>query len=213
MAKPDTQLIVLTGIKVLAALGVVWVVYQGVGSLFPQDSWPPKDERAEKEMIAKYKAKLAMGDSPLSPRTPDDTARYLSRIIDFEVQKGEPKVGREYIVQAIGQKMDDRVESLTNRPESKELIVKMRNALKKRDELSGLISFYGRRPGATASKEQNEKFERDFKELSAQYCRISFDPSACPEVAEEIEKMYRAKLEPAKQDPRWKDVVESMLRQ
>jgi len=213
MAKQDTQLIVVTGIKLLAAVGVAYVVYMGFNSLFTQDSWPPKDDREEKEMIAKYKEKLRMGDSPLSPRTPEDTARYLSRIIDYEVQKGERKVGREYITQAISQKMDDRVESLTSRSESKDLIATMRNALKKRDDLARLIALYERRPGNTASKELKDKFDQEFKELSAQYCGTAFDPFACPELAEEIEKMYKAKLEPAKQDPRLKDVVKETLRQ
>jgi len=213
MAKPDTQLVIVAGIKLLAAVGVAYVVYLGVASLFPQDTWPPKDEREEKAAIAHYKEKLRMGDSPLSPRTPEDTARYLSRIIDYEVQRGERKVGREYITQAITQKLDDRVELLTSRPESKDLIARMRDGLKKRDDLARLISLYEQRPGAAASKEQKDSFDQDLKELSAQYCGTAFDPSACPEVAEEMGKMYRAKLEPAKQDPRLKDVVEEILRQ
>jgi hypothetical protein len=69
MSKQETQLIVVTGIKLLAAFGVAYVVYMGFNSLFTQDSWPPKDEQEEKEMIAKY--------------------------IDYEVQKGEKKVGLE----------------------------------------------------------------------------------------------------------------------
>jgi hypothetical protein len=208
MAKQDTQLIVVTGIKLLAAVGVAYVVHLSFGSLFPQDSWPPKNESEEKEFIARYKQKLRMGDSPVSPRTPEDTARYLSRIIDYEVQKGERKVGREYITQAISQKMDDRVESLTSRSESKDLIAQMRNALKKRDDLTRLIALYERRPGNTTSKELKDKFDQELKELSAQFCRIGFDPSACPEMADEIDKLYKAKLVPVKQDPRLKDVVE-----
>jgi len=34
MATQDTQLVVVTGIKLLAAVGVAYVVYLGVGSLF-----------------------------------------------------------------------------------------------------------------------------------------------------------------------------------
>jgi hypothetical protein len=213
MAKSDTQLVVVAGIKLLAAVGIAYIAYQGFSSLFPKDSWPPRDEREEQEMIAAYKQKLRMGDSPLSPRTPEDTARYLSRIIDHEVKKGERKVCREYIAQAITQKMDDRVESLASRSESKHLIARMRDALKKRDDLARLIALYERRPGDTVSKEQKDRFDQELKELSAQYCRTAFDPTACPEVAEEISNLYRAKLEPAKQDPRLKDVVGDILRQ
>jgi hypothetical protein len=213
MAKPDTQLVVVAGSKLLAAVLVAYIAYLMVTSLFTQDSWPPKDEREEREMIAGYKQKLRMGDSPLSPRTPEDTARYLSRIIDYEVEKGERKVCREYIAQAITQKMDDRVESLASRSASKHLIAKMRDALKKRNDLARLSAHYERRPGGTVSKEQKDKFDQELKELSAQYCGTAFDRSACPEVAEEMDKLYRAKLEPAKQDPRLKDVVREMLRQ
>ncbi len=212
MVQENTQLAVVSGIKLLAAVGVAYVVYLGVSSLFTPDSWPPKDEKEEQEMIARYKEKLRMGDSPLSPRTPEDTARYLSRIIDYEVQKGEPKVGREYITQAIRQKMDERVETLASRPESKDLIGKMRNGLKKRDDLARLIALYERRPGNTVSREVKDRFDRELKELSAQFCGTAFDPSACPELAEEMGKMYQARREPARQDPRLKDVVAEIER-
>src|SRR4051794_38736863 len=122
MARADTQLVVVAGIKVIAAVGIAYVVFLWVSSLFTQDSWPPRDDREEKAMIAGYKQKLRVGDNPLSPRTPEDTARYLSRIIDYEVKKGDRKVGREYITQAISQKMDDRVEALASHAESKTLI-------------------------------------------------------------------------------------------
>jgi hypothetical protein len=213
MVQENTQLAVVSGIKLLAAVFVGYVAYQWVGSLFTQDTWPPKDEREEQEVIARYKEKLRMGDSPLSPRKPEDTARYLGRIIDYEVQKGDRKVGREYIIQAISQKMDERVESLTSRPESKDLMVKMRNALKKRDDLTRLIALYERRPGNTATREEKDRFDQELKELSAQYCGTALDPSACPELAEEIATMSRAKLGPAKQDPRLTEVLEENLRQ
>jgi hypothetical protein len=73
----------------------------------------------------------------------------------------------------------------------------MRNALKKRDALARFIALYERRPG---------KFDQELKELSAQFCGIAFDPSACPELAEKIE----AKLEAAKQDPGLKGVIEEI---
>jgi hypothetical protein len=208
MIPHNMQTGVVAVIKLAAAAGIAYVVYLGFSSLFPRDSWPPKDEGEEKELIAGYKQKLRMGDSPLSPRTPEDTARYLSRIIDYEVQKGERKTGREYVTQAIGQKMDDRVETLVSRSESKDLIAKMRNALRKRDDLVRLIALYQRRPADTASQDVKDKFDREFKELSAQYCATPFDASACPELAAEIGKRFRADLEAAKRDPRLEEVVE-----
>ena len=214
MARTDTQLVVVTGIKLFAAVAIAYVAYTWINSLFTQDSWPPNDDREEKAMIAGYKQKLRVADNPLSPRTPEDTARYLSRIIDYEVQKGEPKVGREYITQAISQKMDERVEALASCPESRELIAKMRNAVRKREDLTRLIALYERRPGRCGrAGRQKDKFDLDLKAASAQYCGIAFDPSACPEMAEEIRKMVKAKLESVKQDPRLKDVVAEILKQ
>jgi hypothetical protein len=212
MAKHYTYGVVLIGLAIVFAIvAALLAVHLMVDYLCTQDSWPPRDEQEEKAFIARYKKKLRMGDSPLSPRTPEDTACYLSRIIDYEVLKGERKVGREYILQAISEKLDNRVESLTTRSEAKDLIVKMRNGLKKRGDLARLIALYERRPGNTAAKELKEKFDQELTELSAQYCGIAFDPAACPELAEEIEKMYKAKLEPAKEDPRLKEVVAEFL--
>src|SRR5689334_17651200 len=93
MEKRNTELVLLTAGKFLAALAIASVIYLVAGSLFSRDSWPPKDEREEEQIIASYKQKLRMGDSPLSPKTAEDTARYLGRIIDHEVKTGELKSG------------------------------------------------------------------------------------------------------------------------
>jgi len=212
MEKRNIELAVVTGIKFLAAAGVAYVAYLGFGPLFHQDSWPPKNEREAEELIARYKQKLRMGDSPLSPRTPEDTARYLGRIIDHEVKKGELTSGRDYITQAINQKMDNQVESLTTWPESNGLIAKMRNAVKKHDDLIRVGGHYKRRPGEATGKEAKDKFDRELQTLAAQFCETPFDLSVCPELAEEIGKTYKAKLEAAKQDPRLKNVVDELER-
>jgi len=106
--------------------------------------------------------------------------------------------------------MDSRVELLAARPESKVLIAKVRDAVKKRDGLTRLLALYERRPGETASKEVKEKFEHELQGLSALLCGIPFDANACPELAEEIGKLYQARLGAAKQDTRLKKVVQEI---
>lgn len=210
MDKRSFELAFLAGAGLLAVAGVVYVVHQQVAPLSARDSWPPKDERGEAEAIAQYKQKLRTPDNPLSPRSPEDTALYLSRIIDHEVKRGELPAGRDYATQAIQQRMDGRVELLAVRPEARVLIAKVRDGVKKRDALTRLLGLYDRRPGEKARKEVQEKFGHDLQVLSAQLCEIPFDAAACPELAEEIGKLYQARLEAARRDARLKNVVEEI---
>jgi hypothetical protein len=210
MDKRTIEIAFLAGGGLLLVAGVVYVVQQELAPLSSRDSWPPKDEREEGECIAKYKQKLRTPDNPLSPRSPEDTAVFLSRIIDHEVKRGELPSGRDYATQAIQQKMDVRVESLAVRPESRVLIARVRDGVKKRDSLTQLLALYERRPGAATSQEAKAKFDHELEGLSAQLCGIPFDAEACPELAEEIGKLYQARLGPAKQDPRLKQVVQEI---
>ena len=150
--------------------------------------------------------------SPLSPRTPEDTALYLGRIIDHEVKKGELKSGRRYITWAITEKVDGQVESIANRAESKAWIAQVRSAVEKRDGLARVVAHYERRPGEAAGQEVRDKFDRELQGLSAQFCGTAFDPAACPELAAEIATTYKAKLEAAKRDPRLREVMEEVER-
>jgi hypothetical protein len=204
---PENRKILGLGLRLLAVAAIVYVIYIVFGSLFPKDTWPPKDEKEEEKLIAGYKDKLAMPDNPFNTRKPEDVPVYLSRIIDHEIKKGNLKSARDYIAQAIAQKVDGQVDSLAISEEAKALLAKMRSALKKRDELNGLVALYDKRPGADAAPEVKEKFDREFKELADQFCRTPFDAAACPEQAEEIARTYKAKLEPAGKDPRLKDVI------
>jgi hypothetical protein len=210
MENPNAQRFLLLGIKLLAVAGVAYAVYLTIGSLFTGDSWPPKDDGEEEAIIAKYKQKLRMGDSPLSPRTPEDTARYLGRIIDHEVKKGELKSGREYIRQAIRHELDERVEDLAARPGSKTLIAKVRNGVRKREGLLRVIAHYERRPGETAEKASKDQFDQELKELCGRFSTTPFEPAVCPELAEEILNLYRDKLAAAKRDPRLGKVVQEV---
>jgi hypothetical protein len=212
MDKRNFELAVVTGIKLLAAAGIAVVGYLWLGSLLPNDPWPPKDEREEQEIVARYKRNLLMGNSPLSPRTPEDTAVYLARILDHEVKKGELKSGREYTGQAIKLKLDGRVESLAGRPESKTLIAGMRNAVQKRDGLVGLVALYERRPGETAGKESKDRIDQELKGASDQFCRTPFDPAAYPELAEEIATIFRRSGLAVTRDSRLKEVIEEVRR-
>jgi hypothetical protein len=211
MDKRNLELAFLGGAGLLAIAGVVYVVHQGLSSLSaPRDSWPPKNERDEGEQVALYKQKLRTPDNPFSPRSPEDTAVFLSRVIDHEVKKGELPSGREYATQAIQHQLDGRVESLAARPESRALIARVRDGTKKRDALTRLLALYERRPREAAGKEAVRKFDQELEGLSAQFCGIPFDAAACPELAEEIGKLYQGRLGAAKQDARLKQVVQDI---
>jgi hypothetical protein len=207
MDRRYTELAVVTGVKLLAAAGVVYVLYLGIITLFPSDSWPPRDEREEEAAIARYKQKLLQGDSPLSPRTPEDTAVYLGRIIDHEVKTGALPSARGYITQAVREQLDGRVESLASRPEAKALIARVREAVAKREGLGRVVACYERRPGETATPETSARFEAELRGLAEPFRAAPFDPAACPEVAEEIAATYRDKLVPARHDRRLHDVI------
>jgi hypothetical protein len=193
-------------LRLLAVAAIVYVVYVAFGALFPKDTWPPRDEKDEEKIIAGYKDKLSMPDNPFNSRKPEDVPVYLSRIIDHDIKKGNLKSARDYVAQAIGQKVDGQVESLASSAETKGLIGKIRSALQKRDELNGLVALYDKGPRADAPQDAKEKFDREFKDLADQFCRTPFDAAACPEQAEEIARTYKAKLQPAGKDPRLKDV-------
>jgi hypothetical protein len=213
MDRRNIELSLSVGVRVLAAAGlayVFYVFYLGFGAWFTQDPWPPKNEWEEEQIVARCKQKLRRGDSPLSPRTPADTALCLARIIDHEVKRGELKSGREYITLAIQQKLDGRVESVAGRAESRALIAKVRSGVEKRDGLDRVVAHYERRPAEAAGQEVKEKFDQDLQGLTEQFCREPFDPAACPELAEEIATTYKAKLEAAKRDPRLREVVEEV---
>ena len=195
------------GLRLLGVAVIGYVVYAVFGSLFPTDSWPPKNEQEEEKLIAGYKEKLALPDNPFSTRKPEDIPVYLSRIIDHDARKGDVKSARDYIGQAIGQKVDGQVETLVRSEEARALIDKVRNALKKQEELNGIVAQYEKRPGAEAAPDVREKFDREFRARVEQFCRIPFDAAVCPEQAEEIARTFKAKLEPAGKDPRLKDVI------
>lgn len=186
----------------LPAAGVIFVVYFVFSPLSPKDTWPPKNEEEEAKLIAGYKDKLATPDNPFSSKKPEDIPIYLSRIIDHDVKKGNLKSARDYITQAIGQKLDGQVESLAGNADAKALIAKVRSGVKKRDDLNAVVAKY-----ADAPKDTQAKFDRELAELSNQFCKTPFDPVACPELADEIVKTYKTRLEPARQDARLKDVI------
>jgi hypothetical protein len=195
-------------VRMLAAAGVIWVVYAVFSSLFPKaPSWPPEDEKEEEKAIAAYKEQLAIPDNPFSSRKPEDIPVYLSRIIDYDVKKGNLKEARGYIAQAINQKLDGQVESLATAEAAKELIAKVRSATKKQDDLNAIVARYEKRPGADAAKEDRDKFDREFKDLADQFCRTPCDAKSCPEQADEIVKTYKARLEPHRQDPLLKEIA------
>jgi hypothetical protein len=215
MDRRNIELSLAVGVRVLAVTGlasVCYLFYLGFGGWFTQDPWPPKDEHEEKQIIARYKQKLLRGDSPLSPRTPEDTALYLGRIIDHEVKTGQMKSGWEYITQAIQQKLDGRVESIATKAESRALIAKLRSGVEKQDGLARVVAHYERRPAEAAGQEVRDRFDQDLRALSAKFCGAPFDPAACPELAEEMATTYKAKLEGAKCDPRLWEVVEEVER-
>ena len=79
------------GLRLLGVAVIGYVVFSVFSSLFPKDTWPPKDEQDEEKIIGGYKERLAIPDNPLSTRKPEDTPVFLSRIIDHDVKKGNLK--------------------------------------------------------------------------------------------------------------------------
>lgn len=198
MDRRKVELYLGLGVRLLALGVVVYLVVAVVRSLFSKDSWPPKDEQEAAKLVAEYKQKLRVGDSPLSPRAPEDTAVYLSRIIDHDVKAGDLKSAREYAAQAVTQRLDERVEGLLRTPPAKDLLGRVRNGVKKRDALTKVIAR-SRQPGGD---------DRELQDLVAQFCAVPFDAAACPELAGEIQ----SGLGPAAQDSRLKAVAEEVER-
>lgn len=207
MGDKHREWLLLFAIKCGAAVCVVYVLYSYMFSLFTEDAWPPKNETQEAAIIAQYKKKLAIGDNPLAPRKPEEIPVFYQRIIDFDVKKGDLKSARDYTAKAIAQRIDQQIESLTRSPGTRTLITVVRNGTQKRDALEKLIAKYEQRPANTANAETKEQFEMDWKDAVQHFTTIPFDAANCPEIAEEIARLYQAKVVAAKEDPRMKTVL------
>jgi hypothetical protein len=211
MEKQGLELKLLIGFKVLAVAVVGYIVYSIFAGIFsPSDPWPPRDDADEDKIVATYKQRLLISDSPLSSRKPEDVPVWLARIIDCDVKRGNLNSAREYSLQALRQKQDEQVEKLAKNQDAKQLVGKLRDALKKQEALNELVGKYGQRPPENAPKVDKVRFDGELEARARLFCEIPFDRTACPEHAEEIEKVYRDKLEPAKKDPRLTKAIEEI---
>jgi hypothetical protein len=212
MEKANIELKLMIGVKLLLVLGVGYAVYAILTGIFlPSDSWPPSSDQDEDKIVANYKKKLQIGDSPLSSLNPEDVPVFTARIIDCDVKRGNLQSAREYGMRALNQKQDEKVQSLVKNEDAKQLIDKLRNAIKKRDDLNEVVGKYTQRPAlSSGSKADRAKFDSELQARVLLFCQTPFDRAACPEHAAEIEKIYRAQLEPAKKDPRLARAVEEI---
>jgi hypothetical protein len=211
MEKNNIELKLMIGVKLLLVLGVGYAVYAILTGIFlPSDSWPPRSDEDEDRIVANYKKKLQIGDSPLSSLDPNDVPVFLARIVDCDVKRGNLQSAREHGLRALNQKQDEKVQSLARNDEAKQLIDKLRNAIKKRDDLNEVAGKYAQRPPDSTSKADKAKFDSELQARVLIFCQTPFDRAACPEHAEEIGKIYHAQLEPAKKDPRLARAVEEI---
>lgn len=211
MERYQRQLWLMIGVKLLGVLVVGYFIWWGITSFQTKDEhWPPRDAADESRIIDKHKQRLMIGDTPVSPLTPEDAARFLGRIVDHAVKTGDLKTARDYAGQAIDRKLDAAAEKHMGKSEARELLAHVLAGRVKRDDLQRVAEAYSKRPPATAAKETRDKFDRDLDEHVREFTRTPFSPNDCPELAAEIAGIYQSRLAPHKSDPRLKAVTDEV---
>jgi hypothetical protein len=208
MDRHQRELGLMLGVKAIGILIVGYLAWWGITSFQgKEDSWPPGDAADEDRIIARYKQRLQIGDTPVSSLTPEQAATFLGRIIDHAVKKGDLKTAREYAGQAVDRKMDAAVEKHIGQSAARDLLAQTLSGRVKRDDLQRVADTYAKRPPDSAAKDVRDKFNREFDDQVREFMRTPFRASDCPELAAEIIGIYQSKLAPHKADPRLKAVT------
>lgn len=211
MERHHHELWLMIGVKLAGVLVVGYAVWWGL-TLFQgkEERWPPSDPADEDRIIAQYKHRLLIGDTPVSSLKPETAAIYLGRIIDHAVKKGDLKTAREYAGSAIDRKADATATMQMTQQEAKSLLAHMLAGRVKRDDLQRIADIYTKRPPDSAAKEVRDAFNRDLGEAVRDFLGTRFSPDDCPELAAEIVGIFKSRLEPHKADPRLKAVAEEV---
>jgi hypothetical protein len=202
------QLALMFAVKMAAVVAVGYCAWLGITSFLPKEEpWPPRDAADETRIIAHYKQRLRIGNTPVSILSPATAAVYFGRVIDHAVRTGDRKSARGYAGQAIVAQVAPDAEKHLTTPEAQALFDKVVAGRLKRNDLNRVAASYDARPPATALPAAQAEFDREFRARVDDFLRTPFSPADCPELAQEMAAIYRARLEPRKADPRLKAVT------
>jgi hypothetical protein len=209
MGKHDKELLLMIGLKSLLVLGAGILIYMGLTSFMQKsDSWPPRDAEDEAKIIADYKHRLLIGDTPLTELKPETAALYIARIIDHAVKESDFRTAREYSAQAIDRKMQAEVEKAMAESGSRDLLKRTTDGRGKRDALKRIVDLYEHRPDPNAMKgEAGAKWTAQWDEALNDFRKTPFDPEKSPELAAEMEQLYLGKIKGWQSDPRIRPVI------
>jgi hypothetical protein len=172
------------GIVLLLVVGAAYYVW----SIFTPS---PADLTAEDaQAIAKYKQWISDNDLPFvgGKIKAEELPAVYRKVIEHDIKTGELKSARSFIGQAIQKNLDGKVLELAQLPEAKKLIGHMQDAHRKVEVLKQIVTAVQKGQG-----------QADLAKLAGDFCEIPFNPSACPEQAEEIARIYKASLLPLKE--------------
>ena len=177
----------------IMVLGVACAAYYVWGIFNPTSDFSAEDAPA----IAKYKEWIKKNDMPLvgGKIKPEELPLVYRKVIEYDIKAGDLKSARKFISEAIQKKLDAQVGAIAQLPEAKDLIGQMQNAHRKVEALKGFVAAAQKR----STEKGKEKPDSELTRLAEEFCQVPFDPSACPEHAEEIKHIYKASLLPIKE--------------
>jgi hypothetical protein len=170
---------------VMAVIGTVaYYVWQPLTN-------PAADITAEDPAsIAKYKQWIQDYGLPFvggKIKAADLPAAY-AKVIDFDVKNSDLKSARSFVHRAMDNNLDEQVLQAVNLPESKKFIGHVKDGRQKVEVLKQIVSLAEK--GAP---------DQQLSALADRFVKIPFSATACPEYAEEIERIFRSSLQSRKE--------------
>jgi hypothetical protein len=184
--------------------GVALAAYYVWGIFNPTSDFTAEDAPA----VGRYKDWVRKNDMPLvgGKIKPEELPAVYCKIIEFDLKNDDRKSARTFIRETIQKKLDDKVLASARLPEAKDLIGKMQTSHRKVERLKAFI--------AAVQKQVVEKPkgtpDDHLPTLAASVCELPFDPSACPEQAEEMTRLCQATLSPIKEP---NDAIRKVIRE
>jgi hypothetical protein len=177
----------------IMVVGVACAVYYFLSIFNPASDFSAEDAQA----IAKYKEWIDNNNVPLvgGKIKPEDRPLVYRKVIEYDIKAGDLKSARNFINEAIQKQFDAKIVALAQLPAAKDLIGQMQNAHRKVEALKGFVVAVQKRSTEQAKEQPDSELAR----LTEEFCQVPFDPSACPEHAEEIASIYKASLLPLKE--------------